>query len=48
MTVWELKERLEILIMDDKGDYVVFVDDTEDYKDEYVIYVNDKDREVYL
>ena len=45
MTVRELKERLEILIMEDRADYTVFVDDLE-Y--ECVFYINDKDKEVYL
>ena len=45
MTVIELKERLEILIMEDRADYTVFVDDLEG---ECVFYINDKDKEVYL
>lgn len=42
MTVKELKERLEILIEEDKADYKVYEDE------EYVIYINDKDKEVYV
>ena len=45
MTVIELKERLEILIIEDRADYTVFVDDLEDV---CVFYINDKDKEVYL
>ena len=45
MTVWELKERLEILIMEDRAEYTVYVDDLDD---ECVFYINDKDKEVFL
>jgi hypothetical protein len=45
MTVIELKERLEILIMEDRADYRVFVDELDD---ECVFNINDKDKEVYL
>ena len=45
MTVIELKERLEILIMEDRADYKVFVYDLDD---ECVFYINDKDKGVYL
>lgn len=45
MTVREFKERLENLIMEGKGDYTLFID----YLNlEYVFYINDKDKEVYL
>ena len=43
MTVKELKEMLEVII-DGKGNYIVFADDTEDA---WVMYVNDE-KEVYL
>ena len=46
MTVIELKERLEILIMEDRADYKVYFGDLED--EECVIYINDKDKEVYI
>jgi hypothetical protein len=42
MIVKELKERLEILIEEDKADYKVYEDE------ECVIYINDKDKEVYV
>ena len=45
MTVRELKERLEILIMEDRADYTVYVDNLED---ECVFYINNKDMGVYL
>ena len=45
MTVRELKERLEILIMEDKADYTVYIDEV--FK-ELIFYINDKDKEVYL
>lgn len=45
MTVIELKQRLEILIMEDRADYRVFIDELDD---ECVFYINDKDKEVYL
>ena len=45
MTVWELKERLEILIMEDRAEYTVHVDDLDN---ECVFYINDKDKEVFL
>ena len=45
MTVIELKERLEILIMEDRAEYRVFVDELDD---ECVFYINDKEKEVYL
>ena len=48
MTVKELKERLEILIEEGKEDYTVFVDDSEEFKDVYIFYVKDEDKEVYL
>ena len=48
MKVKELKERLELLIEDGKEDYLVFVDDSEEFKDVYIFHVNDKDKEVYL
>ena len=41
----ELKEMLEIIIMEGKEDYIVFADDTEDA---WLMYVNDEDKEVYL
>lgn len=46
MTVKELKERLEILIEEDKADYKLYFGDLED--EDCVIYINDKDKEVYL
>lgn len=45
MTVKELKEMLELIIMEGKEDYIVFADDTDDA---WVMYVNDEDKEVYL
>lgn len=45
MTVRELKERLEILIMEDRADYTVYVDEV---LKELIFYINDKDKEVYL
>ena len=45
MTVKELKEMLEVIIIDGKGDYKVFADDTEDA---WVMHVNDDEKEVYL
>ena len=48
MKVKELKERLELLIEEGKGDYTVFVDDSEEFKDVYIFHVKDEDKEVYL
>lgn len=45
MTVRELKERLEILIMEDRADYTVYFDGV---LKELIFYINDKDKEVYL
>ena len=45
MTVIELKERLEILIMEDRADYTVHVKELDA---DCVFYINDKDKEVYL
>lgn len=45
MTVKELKELLERLIEDGKEDYVVYVDDL---LDEFLVYINDKNKEVIL
>lgn len=45
MTVKELKERLEILIEDGKEDYKVYVDEV---FNEFIFYINDKEKEVYL
>jgi hypothetical protein len=46
MTVKELKEKLEIIIEDGKGDYkVCYLDDN---LDEFVIAYSDRDKEVYL
>lgn len=46
MTVKDLKERLEMLIEDGKGDYkVCYLDDN---LDEFVIAFSDRDKEVYL
>lgn len=45
MTVKELKEIMECLIEDGKGDYIVLVDDL---SDKYVIYVDDENKEVLL
>lgn len=45
MTVKELKERLEILIEDGKEDYTVYVDEV---FNEFIFYINDKEKEVYL
>ena len=45
MTVKELKEMLEVIIIDGKGDYIVFADDMEDA---WVMHVNDDEKEVYL
>jgi hypothetical protein len=45
MTVKELKEKLEILIEDGKGDYTVFVDY---YHDDFSVYVDNKKKEVEL
>ena len=42
MIVKELKEKLELLIEDGKEDYKVYEDE------ECVIYINDKDKEVYV
>ena len=44
MTVKELIERLEILVMEDKGDYAIYSEDLDDN----VIYVSDKNKVVYL
>ena len=45
MTVKELKEELELMIEDGKEDYIVYSDDLVIRSD---IYINDKDKEVYL
>ena len=45
MTVKELKEMLELIIMEGKEDYIVFADDTEDA---WLMYVNDEVKEIYL
>lgn len=45
MTVKELKEKLELLIEDGKEDYTVFIDI---YINEFVMDINDKDKEIYL
>lgn len=45
MTVKELKEMLEMLIMEGKEDYTVYSDDLVVRND---IYIRDKEREVYL
>ena len=45
MTVKELKEKLELLIEDGKEDYRVYSDDLVVRSD---IYINDKEKEVYL
>mgnify|MGYP003252004115 CR=1 FL=1 len=46
MTVKELKEKLECVIEEGKGDYkVCYLDDI---LDEFVIVYNDRDKEVYL
>lgn len=47
MTVKELKERLELLIEDGKGDYTVFVDDFDNelYED-FIIIVTDFYKEI--
>lgn len=45
MTVKELKELLELLIMEGKEDYTVYSDDLVVRSD---IYIRDKDKEVYL
>ena len=49
MTVKELKEKLELLIEDGKGDYTVFVDgfDNELYED-FVISVTDFYKEIII
>ena len=46
MTVKELKEILECLIEDDKGDYLVFV--TGYYGEEFSVYVDNEKKEVEL
>lgn len=48
MTVKELKERLEILIKEDKGDYNVVVDGKGEVDDKYTIYISDYRKKVYL
>lgn len=46
MTLKDLKERLEMLIEDGKGDYkVCYLDDN---LDEFVIAFSDRDKDVYL
>lgn len=45
MTVKELKEMLEMLIMEGKEDYTVFSDDLVVRNE---IYIRDKEKEVYL
>lgn len=45
MTVKDLKEKLELLIEDNKGDYSIFVDY---YHDDFSVYVDDKKKEVEL
>lgn len=45
MTVKELKEKLELLIEDNKEDYLVYVDE---FFNEPIISYNDEDMEVYL
>lgn len=45
MTVKDLKELLEILIMEGKENYTVLIIDSEDG---WLMHVNDKEKEVYL
>ena len=45
MTVKELKERLELLIEDGKGDYTAYVNI---YSNEYQFSVDDEKKEMYL
>lgn len=45
MTVKDLKEMLEMLIMEGKEDYTVYSDDLVVRSD---IYIRDKEKEVYL
>ena len=46
MTVKELKEKLECVIEEGKGDYnICYLDDN---LDEFVIAYSDRDKEVYL
>ena len=45
MTVKELKEKLECLIVDEKEDYTVLIDDSDAV---WKIYASDKDKVVYL
>lgn len=46
MTVKELKEILECLIEDEKGDYPVFA--TGYYDEDFVVYVDNEKKEVQL
>lgn len=45
MTIKELKEELELMIEDGKGDYTVYSDDLVVRND---IYIRDREKEVYL